>query len=233
MATLGQLRTKTYSLLREDTTNSHFTDIQINAFLNEGMEFSAVFIEYPRDLVSVTAESGVGSYANPSDNLIVRTAYFGDNSISGDIRPLKIVTEETLKEIYPSWLDSTSTGTADRPQYLIQLDRRTLFIFPRPNAGGKKLWMNYNYVPATMSNDSDVPDLPVPYHNLLPIYALHLCYIALQNVQISNAMYTEFMEKVNRIKAAVTKEAKELEGFAWGYSDVDVDTPMGNTVINP
>lgn len=231
--TLGQLRSKVYSLLREDSTNTHFTDSDINGFLNEGSEFSAVFIEYPRNLVSVQVQNNVGSYANPADNLIVRTAYFGDSSISGDIRPVKIVSEETLREQYPSWLDNTASGTADRPEYLIQLDRKTVHAFPRPNAvgaaSGKKLWLNYNYVPAAMVNDSDVPDLPTPYHNLLPLYALHLAYIALQNVPLAKEMYVEFMEKVQRIKSAVTKETKEGLSFSWG-TDIDVDINSGGTV---
>lgn len=229
--TLAQLRAKVYALLREDSTNTHFADTTvIDGFLNEGSEFSAVFIEYPRAIVSVQAGNNTGSYSNPSDNLLVRTAYFGDASIAGDIRPLKIVSEETLREFYPSWLDQSVSGTSDRPEYLIQIDRRTVHVFPRPNATGaatgKKVWLNYNYVPAAMTNDSDVPDLPVPYHNLLPLYALHLAYIALQNVPLAKEMYTEFMDKVQRIKSAVTKETKEGLSFSWG-TDIDVDMSGG------
>lgn len=235
--TLATLRNKVRALIREDdTTNTHFTDSVINGFLNEGSEFSAVFIEYPRDLVSVQVQNNVGSYANSDDNLLVRTAYFGNPQIGGDIRPLTIVSEETLREQFPSWLDETANATSDRPSYMIQLDRHTVHIFPRPNAigsaSGKMLWLNYNYVPAAMVNDSDVPDLPLPYHNLLPLYALHLAYIALQNVPLAKEMYTEFMEKVQRIKSAVTKETKEGLSFSWG-TDISVDTNTGPGIINP
>lgn len=232
--TLGQLKAIFYGLIQEDNPasipnpNTHFPDSTVVAgFLNQGAEFAAVFIEYPRDLVSVQAQSGIGSYPNPADNLLLRTAYFGDSSIVGDIKPITITTEETLKTIYPSWLDQTSSGTADRPQYLIQIDRNTVHIFPRPNAAGsatgKKLWLNYNYVPASMVNDSDVPDLPVPYHNLLPFYAVHLAAIPLKDAPLSIQMYNQFMQKVNLIKSAVTKESKDNLGFSWG-NDVDVDS---------
>lgn len=219
--TLSQLRSTVLALLREDSTNAHFTDSVLNGFINEGMEFATVFIEYPRDLVSVTTELNVGSYANPSDNLLIRTVYFGNPAVAGDMRPVKFVTEETLKEIYPSWLDNTASSQSDRPEYCIQLDRKTVSIFPRPNAAGagKKLWLNYNYVPATMSADADVPDLPLPYHNLLPLYALHLCYIALQNVPLAKEMFAEFMDKVQRLKNSVTKESKENLSFSWGNDD--------------
>lgn len=222
--TLGQLRASTRGLLREDSGNSHFTDSVINGVLNEGVEFSAVFIEYPRDLVSVQAQDGVGAYPNPADNLLLRSAYFGNrDTITSDIRPLTFVTEETLKAMYPSWLDQTSGSTADRPQYIIQLDRNTIYVYPRPNgvgsAQGKKIWLNYNYVPAPMTDDSDVPDLPAPYHSLLPIYAMHLLYIPLEKDEKAPNYFDMFMKKINLLKSAVTKESKENLGFAWGMNE--------------
>jgi len=220
--TLQQLRDKVSALLREDSTNTHFTDTVLNGFLNEAAEFAAVFIEYPRDIVAVTVENNIGSYSNPADNLLLRTAYFGS---SGNITKVNIVSEETLREIYPNWLDPSTSMTADRPQYLMQIDRNTVHIIPRPNsvAAGKSLYLNYNYVPASMSNDSDTPDLPLPYHNLLPLYALHLCYYALQNIPVSEQFYKDFMEKINRLKSAVTKESKENLSFMWGNTE-DVNT---------
>lgn len=237
--TLQQLRNTVYALLREDSTNTHFADTTIiDGFLNEGMEYAAVFIEYPRDLVSVLAQLNVGSYPNPADNLVLRTAYFGNrDSITGDIRPVKVVSEETLKTIFPTWMDQTAGTTADYPDYLIQLDRKTVYICPRPNAAAiaksRRLFLNYNYVPAAMVSDSDTPDLPVPYHNLLPEYALHRCYIALQNADLSDRMFKSFMAKVQQLKSAVTKETKEGLGFSWGYDGLDVDTPYGQGVIFP
>lgn len=225
--TLGQLRQSVYSLLREENPNvvttdpnTNFTDKSvIDGFLNEGAEFAAVFIEYPRNLVTVTTQNNVGSYANPVDNLVLRTAYFGDTTLAGDVKPLKIVSEETLKEIYPSWLDQSTSGTASRPEYLIQLDRLTVHIFPRPNASGKSLILNYNYNPAPMVNDSDVPDLPIPYHDLIPLYALHLAYYSLQKPELSAQFYKDFMAKVQLLKSAVTKESKEALSFQWGTSE--------------
>lgn len=236
--TLGQLRQTVYAMLREDNPisvptnpNTHFLDpTVIDGFVNEGVEFAAVFIEYPRDLISVPTQNNVGSYANAVDNLVLRTAYFGDPTLSGDIKPVKIVSEETLREYYPSWLDQTVAGTASRPQYLIQKDRSTVHIFPRPNVDGKLLILNYNYNPSPMVNDSDVPDLPIPYHDLLPLYALHLAYYALQNVPLSAQFYKDFMEKVMRLKSAVTKESKEQLSMSWG-TDEDVNVGFGGGVI--
>ena len=226
---LGQLRTKTYALIDEvEGGDTHFTDASvITGYLNEAAEFSAVFIEYPRDLVSVQAEEGKPSYPNPSDNLLLRTAYFGDRSVLGDVKPLKIVSEETLKTIYPSWLDQHSSSRSDRPEYLIQLDRLTITIIPTPNAvgaaSGKKIHLNYNYVPTAMSIDTDTPDVPIPYHNLLPLYAAHLCYLGRLNNEKAAAVFIKsFMDKIKLLKSAVTKETKESQGFSWDYSEVDV-----------
>ena len=226
---LGQLRTKTYALIDEvEGGDTHFSDASvITGYLNEAAEFAAVFIEYPRDLVSVQAEEGKPSYPNPADNLLLRTAYFGDRSIFGDVKPLKVVSEETLKTIYPSWLDQHASSRSDRPEYLIQLDRVTITVIPTPNAvgsaSGKRIHLNYNYVPTVMSIDTDTPDVPAPYHNLLPLYAAHLCYLGrLNNEKIAATFIKSFMDKVNLLKSAVTKEAKELQGFSWSYDDIDV-----------
>lgn len=235
--TLGQLRTKFYNLIDEtEGGDTHFTDATVvTGYLNEGAEFLAVFIEYPRDLVSVQAEEGKGSYANPEDNLLLRTAYFGNESIRGDIRPIKIVTEETLKTIYPSWLDAHADSRADRPEYLIQLDRSTVHVYPTPNAvgaaSGKKIWLNYNYVPTAMTTDGQTPDIPVPYHNLLPFYAAHLAYTGRLNNDVKAAyMFKQFMEKVNMLRSAVTKESKDGLSFSWGYGDIDLDGGGGGVL---
>ena len=227
--TLAQNRQRVLNHLREDSTNTHFPDTTvIDGYLNEAQEDLAVFIEYPRVFDSVVTQLNIGSYANPADNLLIRTVYFGDKNVAGDWKPVKFVTEETLREFYPSWGDNTVSTQADRPEYIIQIDRKTLHIFPRPNsvAAGKKLWINYNYVPAPMVNDSDVPDLPLPYHNLLSIYALHLCYIDLQNMKVSDELLAQYQKKAQRLQSAVTKESKENLSFSWGTEDFDV---MENT----
>lgn len=237
--TRGQLTTRVYNLINEaEGGDTHFPDATvIHGYLNEAAEFAAVFIEYPRDLVSVQVEAGKGSYANPEDNLLLRTAYFGDSSIKADIKPLKIVSEETLASIYPSWLDAHADSRADRPEYLIQLDRQTIHVFPIPNAvggaSGKKIWLNYNYVPAAMTSDNNTPDVPVPYHNLLPLYAAHLCYLGrLNNKDMALNLYDNFMKKVNLLKSAVTKESKELQGFSFAcYGDVDVGDGFGGGIL--
>ena len=232
--TLEQLTTQTYNLIDEiQGGETHFPDPSvIYGYLNEGSEYLAVFIEYPRDLVSVQAEQGKGAYDNPEDNLILRTAYFGDVSIRGDIQPIKVISEETLKTIYPSWLDESVKAQSDRPEYIIQLDRLTIAIVPTPNAiggaAGKKIWLNYNYVPTPMITATDTPDLPAPYHNLLPLYAAHLCYSGRLGSDVKSAkLYTEFMTKVNSIKSSVTKETKEGLGFSWGYDDVNLRSSEG------
>jgi hypothetical protein len=239
--TLSQLTTSTYNLIGEtEGGDTHFPDnTVIHGFLNEGAEFLAVFIEYPRDIVSVQVEAGKGEYSNPEDNLLIRTAYFGDETSNGSnkIAPIKVVSEETLASIYPNWLSQHSADRADRPEYLIQKDRLTIHVYPVPNAtgaaGGNKLFLNYNYVPAVMTAGGNTPDLPIPYHNLLPLYAAHLAYLSdkLNDKEKSANFYASFWEKVTRLKSAVTKESKELQGFSWGYSDIDVGDGFGGGVL--
>lgn len=235
MSTLQQIRDQILNKLRQTSSAGFFTDQTVlNGYINEAVEWTAVFIEYQRDLVFVQAEVDKSDYTLPSDALFIRTAYFGSSSIPGDIKPLSIVLEETLRDLFPSWMDSTPTSQG-RPGWLIIPNRTAVTIFPRPNAenaaAGKYLWLNYNYVPSPMSSNAQVPDLPLPYHNLVQYYALHLCYITLQNPAMSGEMLKQFAEKIRLTKQQVTKETKEGMAFQWG-GDVDVNTG-GGSLINP
>jgi len=224
VSTLQQIRSQTRVLISEtDEANSHFSNSELNSFTNQAINFLTTLIEYPRDIVEIQVEDGVGIYSLLSDTLIIRTAYFGDVNVKDDIKPLKVLTEETLKELFPTWLDET-TDTRGRPRYLILLNRKQIFIYPRPDtaesASGKKVILGYIFRPTDLSADGDTPDLPTPYHTLLQFYAAHMCYAGkLQRIDISNNMFTIFTTKVQALKPTMIKEAQELLRFQWGETD--------------
>lgn len=236
MSTLQQIREQTRVLINEtDVPTSHFSESEINSFINQGIGFLATLIEYPRDMVEIQAEEGAGVYTLLSDTLVIRTSYFGDKNIRGDIFPLVVITEETLKTMFPNWLDETD-DTKGRPKYLIMLNRRQIFVFPRPSAKesvvGKKIVLNYVFRPANLSADSDIPDLPVPYHDLLQFYAAHLCYAGkLQKADLSTQMFALFTSKIQALKHTLVKETEEGLSFQWGETD-DLEPLSGSGVSN-
>jgi len=235
VATLQQIRSQSRNLINQtDSTNSHVDDTTLNDFINQAVRFTGTQIEYPRDFVEVQVEEAVGAYTVPSDMLIIRTAYFGDKSIQGDLRPLSIISEETLREMKRNWLEETSVNVG-RPERIILLDRNTVFVEPRPDvensASGKKLIMDYVYVPGTLTSDSQSPDLPLPFHDILSFYAAHLAYLKMTNQEMADKMYANFEKKIEILKPSVTRETKEGMGWQWGFSD-DVNDDNGYGGLN-
>lgn len=235
MSTLQQIKQQVYDLLRETSSDSHFSDMQVTSFINSAIKLIAPIIEHPRDIVSVQADATADAYTLPSDLIVLRTVYFGDRSVSNDMRPLQFVTEETLRELFPTWLDRTDQSRG-KPMYVMFLDKKTLFIYPRPDAANsvstKQIYIDYIYMPVALSSDADIPDLPLPYHDILKFYACNLCYLNLSNAAMAKTMTDEFFAAHKLLESVSTKESKEALAFAWGYDeDVNDDFPRGGYVI--
>ena len=235
MATLSQIR----SLVRQkisqtDETNTDFTNDELNGFINEGQRFLGVIVKKPIDHIEIQVQQDYPAYTLPPDAILLATAYFGDVSIQRDVLPLKIMTEEALKEVNPQWMDENASSQG-RPTRIILLDRRTVFINPRPNSdqgvSGKKLRLGYVYQPANMANDSDAPDIPLVYHDLISEYATQMCFFGkLKDPVLGNAILTQVLAKAKKLEPLIAKESISF-GFSWGYSLDPNDE--GITVINP
>lgn len=223
MATLSAIRAQLRALINEpDPNNSHFSDSDFNEYINEAQTFLAAYIEYPRTIVSAQVTAGTANYTLPSDNISIISVYFGDLSIANDIRTLQVINEESLKTIYPSWL-STASISQGRPRFAFIKDRTTLALIPTPDtdnaATGKKYHLNYIQKPTTLSGDSDTPQLPLPYHDLLQFYAAHLAYLKLQVQEMADKMMASFSEKIKALQANVNKESKEALAWQWTYNE--------------
>lgn len=211
-----------------NSANSDYTDTELNGLIDEAVTFAATLVEWPREFKEITPVDGTADYDITStaltyDTLKIRTAYFGDRSIAGDISPLSVLTEEGLRTIDPNWLDQSS-GSKGTPRYLIQKSKTTITIHPRPDsdasASGKKLILNRVYYPGAMSSDSSTPDLPVPYHDLLKFYVSYLCYSGkLRDTKIASEKLKKFTEQVALLKPIVDKETEE--GFRFVFSGED------------
>lgn len=231
--TFQQIRNLTYQKISQVEGTSDFSASEINGFTNEGMRFLATLVKYPIDTVSVQVEEGKGAYTLPSDFLILKLAFFGDVSKVGDVLPLTIVSKESLTELFPSWLDETS-GTKDRPNYVLLLDRQTVFIFPRPDithsATGKKLIIDYVHSPATLSSDSQEPDLPIVYHDSLVDYNASKCYGGkLNRPDLAQVLFNTLVVKAKSLEPQVTAQIGRMQ-FQWGSAD-EPDDMLGDVII--
>lgn len=234
MSTLSQIRTLSRVFISQtDENNTDFDNSTLNGFANEGVRFLGALVKKPIDLVGVQVENNIGKYNLPTDAVLILSALFGDRSTNNDVRPLQIVPLEELKSYYPSWLDSTSNSTG-RPEYITLLDRRTVLITPRPDstesASGKKLFINYCYQPATLSNDSDSPDLPIVYHDLVAKYVQHMCMMSkLNQPELGVALYGQIVEQAKKLESLIIKDSNELS-FGWG-SAINPESDGFSTVI--
>lgn len=220
--TLQQIRAQVRLLINQADNIGDFSNSELNGFINEGVRFLASLVKWPRDRVEVQVEVDTPAYTLPVDTILILNAYFGSSAITDDIRPLRILTEEKLKELRPNWMDNTASSQG-RPDTVILLDRKTVVINPRPNtaesASGKKLEIVYVFYPPTLTADGDTPELPIIYHDLASQYATHKCYMSkLNDPVIGQGILRELMDKAKILEPVVTKEYEPLQ-FSWGNDD--------------
>ena len=219
MATLSDIRSQVYALLREQSGDSQFTDAQINSLINQAQRLLVPIIEQPRKFSSGTqAVAGTATYAVPSDFVMLKTAYFGKTDVSGDNLPLEFKTEQWLRANYPNFL-YTGSDAYGRPKYILLKDDDTFLLFPTPNADesvtGKFLIIDYLFNPADLSGDSDTPDLPLSYHDLIKFYVCYLCYLNLGKPDIAALLFASFEKHHKLIQQASTIESEENLAFSW------------------
>ena len=225
---LSDIRSQIYLLLREtSSTDSNFTDAQINSFINQSIRLMVPIIEQPRKFSSGTqVVAGTATYTIPTDFVMLKTVYFGDKTITGDDLPLEFKTEQWLRAHFPNWRD-TSTGARGRPKYIILLDDDTFLLFPTPDATesatGKLLTYDYLFIPTDLSSDSDTPDLPLPYHDLIKFYACYLCYLNLGKKDEAVLVFKSFTEHHKLIQRASTIESEENLSFQWIGDERDME----------
>lgn len=212
-----------------DTANTDFTDTELTGFANEGQRFLGALVKKPTDHVEIQVQQGYPAYTLPTDAILLNTAYFGDKSLQGDVRPLSIMTEEALKEVRPSWMDE-SASAQDRPTRIVLIDRMTVLLNPTPSAAesvsGKKLDIGYVFQPGNMTLDSDEPNLPLVYHDLIADYIQYMCYLSkLNKPDLAVALLGQIVEKAKKLEPLITKEANTF-GFSWGGS-IDPNNDSG------
>jgi hypothetical protein len=221
MSTLQQIRNLSRIYISQtDENNSDFTNNELNGFVNESVRFLAALVKKPTDIVSWQAEEGKPAYILPDDFILMRTAYFGDTSLAGDTTSLFQTTEEALKEENPGWMEET-TSSRGKPRKIILLNRTTILVYPTPNAAnsasGKKIHVNYVYAPAILGNDSDEPDLPIVYHDLVSKYTAHMCFMSkLNKPDLGTALLDEVISLAKKFENLIVKDSEGSFGFSWG-----------------
>lgn len=210
MSSLLQLRTATRRYINEeDSTNSHFTDSEINDYLNQAVTFLATQMEWPQQVDQAVAVTNQTLYQLPSDFIALSDVYFDNQKII-------ILDRVDLGQISPSWQNDPSSI----PKVAYRFNNDTVGLYPTPDVtqNGKIIQIQYVHLPATISSDVDIPDLHTAYQMCLPFYAAFACNYKLGNSKQSDADMNNFKMHMNALKSKVQKYSDDLLRFRWGWN---------------
>lgn len=222
MSTLATVRAIVRNDIAQPTAStSDFTDSELNGFIDQGCRFLGPLVKKPIKRASFAAVYDTASYAIATvapDLVILTKAYFGDPSVQGDIRSIRIIPEEELAEMRPGWLDTT-INSQGRPQFLVR-DGANLVLNPRPSttesASGKTIYITYVYQQAALTSDVSTLDLPIVYHDLVAKYAESLCYGGkLNNPELAASLKAGVIVDAKKLENLIVKDSESF-GFSWG-----------------
>lgn len=207
MSSLSTLRTSVRRLINEeDSSDSHFTDDEINDYLNQATMFLGTQMEWPLQTSIASSVQDQALYSLPSDFISLVDVYFDNGK-------LDVLEREDLSAINPRWQDSDS-GT---PQYIYKADNAVIGLYPPPNSANSNLNIQIQYiqVPATLSGDSDVPDIHTAFQMCLPFYAAFLCETKLGNDKKAQTDLTYYESHKKALMSKLQRFSDDLYRFRW------------------
>lgn len=228
MATLLQARTQVRNDINQPSAStSDFADSELNGIIDIAVRYLGALVKKPTKRYSIAAVYNTPTYAVATyapDLIIPTVAYFGDPSIQGDVRKIRVIPEEELAEMRPNWLETT-TSQLGRPEFVVK-DGANLVISPTPSAAesaaGKTIFISGVYQPAALTSDSTSLDLPIVYHDLAIRLAVAYCYLdnKLNNPTAGQQKKNDVEADAKKLSNLIVKES-ESPGFYWG-SAIDV-----------
>jgi len=210
MSSVSQLRTAVRRYINEeDSANSHFTDAEILDYLNQAVTFLGTQMEWPEQVDQATAVPSQALYQLPSDFIALVDVYFNNQKII-------VLDRADLGQISPSW----QSDPASTPKIAYQFNRDTVGLYPSPDANqtGYTLQIQYIHLPATLSTDSDIPDLHTAFQMCLPFYAAFLCDYKLGNDKKADAHLQKYDQHRKALMSKVQRFSDDTFRFRWGWN---------------
>lgn len=207
MATLAQLRTEVLAYGFDTTVYSS----RITNWLNEAQGRVSRMVDVPalHSTGSISTVAGTAAYSLASTFLRMDRVYYTDM-------------EWVIYPMDPGDLRATQypTNQTGRPeQYAIVQSGTDLQFTPIPD-GVYSVQYEYWRRPATLTNDSDTPEIPSDYHDILVSYALSKCYRSEDDAQMSQFYMAEFQRDVrtygNDLRGATAVDGPKVLPGTWG-----------------
>lgn len=211
------MRTECRSIINEtDSTNSHFTESQLDIWANEAYRY----IQTRLGVIPIKERdySSSATIALNSRTLTVNEAYLNIQP-ENKLVQLEVVDQDFLNVIDASWL-SAETGV---PEYLCRSGTFEARLFPPPNAAntGQTLRTFGLEFKTDMASDTDTPDLPLNMHDLFPHY---MAYRAFQQLTLTDKATNELILVNGQLKAQgliTTQFSKGRTRWLWADDNYD------------
>lgn len=210
MSSLLQLRTAVRRYINEeDATNSHFSDSEINDYLNQAVTFLGTQMEWPEQIDQASAVANQTLYQLPSDFVALVDVYFNNQKII-------VLDRSDLGHISPSW----QNDPASIPKIAYRFNNDTIGLYPTPDStqDGFVIQVQYIHLPATLSLDTDIPDLHTAFQMCLPFYAAFLCDYKLGNDKKSDMHLQKYDQHRKALMSKVQKYSDDLLRFRWAWN---------------
>lgn len=152
----------------DDLAGGYFTDAQMNVFLNNAQReaqkkliqsFQGRYLKQ----VQTTTVLNQAYYVLPSDFMMVNRILFVQDGTDETNENYISLEDVTVNQLNQNW-----TKSGDPYYYAIVNNKFRLSPIPD---SGKPLRMTYTYEVTDMSNDTDVPDVPTSYQELVALFA--------------------------------------------------------------
>lgn len=170
---LGELRTLFLSWM-DDTDGGYFTSGQTDVFINNAVlqtqrTLIQAFEDYFTDCVETTSVINQEEYILPDDFLKIAHLQWVESGTDVSDEQLK-----TISRMAKSEQDLLIEKTGRPKYYFFRGDK--FVLRPAPDVA-KTIRLYYVKKVAELVNDSDVPDIPSQYHEMIALYAARDGYI--------------------------------------------------------
>lgn len=208
MATLLQLRDRTYAVIR-DPSKLFVLTTEVNDWLNEAQLEIATRLRALDKETSATFPDATGVVAVPTDLIDIDGFRIG----TGDV---------AFVDSQSFWNAKDDAITLAEPKpYIGRIFQGNFEIYPAP-ATTTAYKLRYIRTPATLALDADVPEIPVEWHVHLTYYATARAYYKLNEDALGDrymAMYQEGLppKRSPRSRNRPGKRAVVVEPNAFDY----------------
>lgn len=218
MSTKAQLRLDTYRAINEDDpedptnttpTNTHFSASEIDRYVQQAITLLGTEMEWAFKVSQAASVLDQALYQLPDDFIEATEVYF-------DGKALMVVDRGDLSAISTEW----QTHPSGLPKYAYKADNDVIGIYPPPSSeyAGRTIQIQYIAVPATLSNEADVPDLHAAFQMCLPFYAAFLCESKLGNDKKAATNLSLYETHRKKLMSKVQAWSPDLMRFRWSWN---------------